>query len=133
VRRLLPDPVVGALAGFVLGFLGSFSLDFVGVRGEGVVTVVLGALGAIIGCVVGVFFRGPPGRGKTVARWCAATAAVVGAVGFLAGFVGPMVLRPDSPQGPLLGILCTGPLGAIAGAVVGALIGLVVPGAPARR
>jgi len=34
---------------------------------------------------------------------------VVGVVSFLAGFVGPIILRPDSNQGPLLGIFITGP------------------------
>ncbi len=42
-------------------------------------------------------------------------------------FVGPIVLSPDSPQGPLLGIFVTGPLGALAGAILGAIIGLLVP------
>jgi len=59
-----------------------------------------------------------------LARWC---------VAFLAGFVGPMVLRPDLPQGPLLGIFFTGPLGAIAGAILGAVVGLLVPSTSARR
>ncbi len=58
---------------------------------------------------------------------------VVGVVSFLAGFVGPIILRPDSPQGPLLGIFFTGPLGAFAGAVLGVLIGLLVPAAPAQN
>jgi len=58
---------------------------------------------------------------------------VVGVISFLAGFVGPIILHPDSPQGPLLGIFFTGPLGALAGAVAGATIGLLVPVAPARH
>ena len=45
------------------------------------------------------------------------------AVAFLAGFVGPILLTPGSPQGPLLGIFITGPLGALAGAVLGLIIG----------
>jgi hypothetical protein len=51
----------------------------------------------------------------------------------LIGFAGPIILDPNSPQGPLLGIFFTGPLGALAGAVLGAVIGLLVPGAPAQR
>lgn len=34
-----------------------------------------------------------------------------GAVGFAIGFFGPMIFVPESNQGPLLGILYTGPLG----------------------
>jgi hypothetical protein len=58
---------------------------------------------------------------------------VVGVISFLAGFVGPIILDPNSPQGPLLGIFFTGPLGAIVGAVAGAIIGLLVPAAHAHR
>ena len=48
-------------------------------------------------------------------------AIVTGAIGFLAGFVGPLILHPGSPQGPLLGIFFTGPLGVLTGAVGGAV------------
>jgi hypothetical protein len=44
---------------------------------------------------------------------------VVGAVGFVVGFFGPMVWAPDANQGPLLGLFITGPLGFVAGAVGG--------------
>jgi len=46
-------------------------------------------------------------------RW----ALVLGAVGFAAGFFGPMVLSPESNLGPIIGILVSGPGGAIAGAI----------------
>ncbi len=45
----------------------------------------------------------------------------MGAVGFVAGFFGPIVLNPEANQGPLLGLLITGPGGAIAGLVLGVL------------
>ena len=45
----------------------------------------------------------------------------IGAIAFFAGFIGPMLVAPDSPQGPLLGILYTGP----AGTVLGILWGIV--------
>ncbi len=133
MRRLLPDPFVGALAGFTLGFLASFSLTSLGVDVSGWPAIGLGVLGAIVGCTVGAFLHGPAGRARTVARWCATMAVVVGVVGFLAGFVGPILLRPDLPQGPLLGIFFTGPLGTLAGALVGALAGLLVPAVPAQH
>jgi hypothetical protein len=44
----------------------------------------------------------------------------VGGVAFAIGFFGPMIVAPEANQGPLLGILITGPLGAVAGLVVGA-------------
>jgi hypothetical protein len=49
-------------------------------------------------------------------------ALVVGTVGFVAGFFGPMILNPSANQGPMLGIFITGP----GGAVLGFLGGLVV-------
>jgi hypothetical protein len=46
-------------------------------------------------------------------------ALVVGAIGFVGGFFGPIVFAPDANQGPLLGIFITGPLGAVLGAIGG--------------
>ena len=51
--------------------------------------------------------------------------AAVGAVGFLLGFVGPMIFSPESNQGPLLGIFFTGPLGFFLGAIGGYVYWLV--------
>ncbi|HBH04538.1 MAG TPA: hypothetical protein DDZ42_21935 [Candidatus Rokubacteria bacterium] len=56
-------------------------------------------------------------------------AIVVGAIGFCAGFVGPILLTPEANQGPLLGIFVTGPLGF----VLGGLGGLVYWLARGRR
>jgi hypothetical protein len=43
----------------------------------------------------------------------------LGLTGFIAGFLGPIVLNPDANQGPMLGLFITGPGGAIAGLVLG--------------
>ena len=47
-------------------------------------------------------------------------AVVTGAIGFTAGFFGPIIFMPGANQGPLLGLFITGPLGVVAGAVGGA-------------
>src|SRR5262249_53127379 len=47
-------------------------------------------------------------------------AFVVGAIGFVGGFFGPIIFTPDANQGPLLGLLITGPLGFLLGGVGGA-------------
>ena len=52
---------------------------------------------------------------RSVGYW----ALVVGALGFVGGFFGPMLLAPGANQGPLLGVLITGPLGVVAGAIGG--------------
>ena len=53
-------------------------------------------------------------------------AIVTGAVGFCAGFFGPIILTPEANQGPLLGIFFTGPLGFLLGGVGGGVYWLVV-------
>jgi hypothetical protein len=46
-------------------------------------------------------------------------ALLVGGIGFCAGFFGPLIFAPEANQGPLLGILITGPLGFLLGAAGG--------------
>lgn len=57
----------------------------------------------------------------------------LGLTGFLSGFVGPMILDPDANQGPLVGILITGPGGVLAGLVLGVLFALRPVPASFRR
>ena len=52
-------------------------------------------------------------------------ALVVGGIGFVGGFFGPMIFAPDANQGPLLGLFITGPLGFVLGGAGGCLYGLV--------
>jgi hypothetical protein len=51
-------------------------------------------------------------------------AVVLGGLGFVAGFFGPMIFAPDANQGPLLGIFITGPGGGLLGALAGWLVWL---------
>lgn len=46
-------------------------------------------------------------------------ALVLGLIGFVLGFVGPMIVTPDANQGPMLGIFITGPLGFVLGLLAG--------------
>jgi len=55
---------------------------------------------------------------------------LLGAVGFAAGFFGPMLFAPESNQGPLVGILISGPAGALLGLVLLGACTLI--GVPAR-
>lgn len=52
---------------------------------------------------------------------------LLGVIGFLGGFIGPIVFTPEANQGPLLGIFITGPLGFLAGLVGGAVFALRRP------
>lgn len=51
-------------------------------------------------------------------------AFLIGTIGFLAGFIGPIIFMPDANQGPLFGILISGPLSFLIGLVYGAARGL---------
>jgi hypothetical protein len=48
-------------------------------------------------------------------------AVVTGAIGFVAGFFGPLLFAPDANQGPLLGLFITGPLGFLLGGIGGGI------------
>ncbi len=47
---------------------------------------------------------------------------VVGGIAFLAGFIAPIILKPQANQGPLLGIFITGPAGFVLGTAVAVAI-----------
>ena len=64
--------------------------------------------------------QGARGCGTSLA-YALAGAVLFGFIGFIIGFVGPIVFTPQANQGPLLGIFITGPAGAVIGFIVGAL------------
>ncbi len=51
--------------------------------------------------------------------WVALGVLTMGSVGFMAGFIGPIIMTPSANQGPLLGIFFTGPLGVVLGLALG--------------
>ncbi len=63
---------------------------------------------------------------QTPVRSCGRTVALFALSGFLAGFLGPMVLSPDSNIGPIIGILFSGPAGAVLG-VIACLLARLAP------
>lgn len=46
-------------------------------------------------------------------------ALMLGGLGFIIGFLGPMIVAKDTSQGPLVGVFMTAPLGIILGAIGG--------------
>ena len=52
-------------------------------------------------------------------------AVVLGSIGLVVGFIGPVILDPSAAQGPLAGLFVTGPLGAILGTLLGVICTLV--------
>ena len=49
-------------------------------------------------------------------------ALLLGGLGFVIGFLGPMIVAKDTSQGPLVGVFIAAPLGLILGAVGGYII-----------
>ncbi|MCX4189771.1 hypothetical protein [Methylophaga sp. OBS3] len=47
---------------------------------------------------------------QSLLGWTLAGSLLLGLIGFVAGYFGPMLLAPDAPQGPLLGVFVTGPM-----------------------
>jgi len=64
--------------------------------------------------------------------WIATGAFMLGTIGFLIGFFGPMQFHPGANQGPMLGIFITGPGGTLLGAVLGGWLRIARPEWPAR-
>ena len=50
--------------------------------------------------------------------------AITGLVSFVAGFYAPLYFGRESPQGPLFGIVMSGPAGAIIGCVIGLVLSI---------
>jgi hypothetical protein len=118
--------IVGGAIGFCIGpVTGSMLAAIAMGSSENPTTAEFGryggmAVGLIGGTLLGLYLGGHP----IAARWSLGMGVAIGGVAFLAGFAGPILLTPDSPQGPLLGIFVTGPLGFLAGAVAGLAIGM---------
>ena len=124
--RDIAQTLFGGLVGFALGALTTMGINMVtGLHLEGWPTFG----GAMVGAVIGGWVAR---QGGAIAAWCAGMTIGVGGIAFACGFFGPIILHPDSPQGPLLGIFITGPLGAAVGALLGIGIGAVRRGSSVR-
>jgi MFS family permease len=123
-RRLLPDPVVGAFLGFIVGYLAANSFSYLGVDAPRFLSLACGVFGAVGGCVLGLLRQGLPGRGKAVGWWSATMTISVGIVSLVIGFICCMLFLPGNLS-PLLAFFVIGPLGAVLGIACGLFIGLV--------
>ncbi len=79
-------------------------------------TVVALIAGIIIGAVMVYGSGGRKGSDfEPILFWGVA----IGGICFIAGFIGPLYIGPESPQGPLFGIFMSGPGGALLGCTIG--------------
>jgi hypothetical protein len=83
-------------------------------------------LALILAAGIGVFLWKKTGSiSDSQAKYILLGGIIVGAIGFIAGFIGPIIFYPSSNQGPLLGIFITGPIGFLAGLIGGGIYGLI--------
>jgi hypothetical protein len=85
----------------------------------------LGSLAAAVWSARYTWRRTDDARDGGVLAMTLGGALIVGGVGFVGGFFGPMIFAPDANQGPLLGLFVTGPLGFLLGGAGGFVYGLV--------
>jgi len=92
-------------------------------RGFDLIAAMLVALAATLAWLGWWFVFGGWRAVQARFRWALLGGIVVGGLGFIIGFFGPLLWAADANQGPLLGIFITGPIGFVIGAVGGALLG----------
>jgi hypothetical protein len=113
--------VVSVLAYFVANQLGFWMLG-ASAGGQAFVAsaiaIPIGLAGAVAAWRLPVWTGRATLQPSTVAA-VSQGALIVGAIGFVGGFFGPIIFAPEANQGPLLGIFITGPLGALLGAIGG--------------
>src|SRR4051794_29172275 len=114
MRRIIPDALVGAFAGFALGGLVAISLAAPGLTPERAPydPFTFGLAGAAVGAALGTLLRIAEHPVTRLARWCVAMAALFGIVGLLAAYAGPTDGLPG-------GLALAGPFGVMLGAVAG--------------
>src|SRR5258708_7762025 len=130
----------GVATFYLVGLFGAAILSIVL---PAIVSALLGFLGSAAGAVLVARYvsRSPDllseaqsesgARVPSLLESAAKGAVVLGGIGFCAGFLGPMLLWPESNQGPLLGIFVAGPLGVVVGAVCGYVHNIRQPSGPA--
>lgn len=79
-------------------------------------------LALLIASGIGVFLWKKSGRiSESLATYIFKGGIIVGAIGFVLGFIGPIIIDPSANQGPLLGIFITGPIGFLIGLIGGGI------------
>jgi len=92
-------------------------------RGFDLVAAMLVALAATLAWLGWWFVFGGWRTVEARLKWALLGGIILGGIGFIIGFFGPLLWAPDSNQGPLPGIFVTGPIGFVIGAVGGAVLG----------
>ena len=81
-------------------------------------------IGTISLYCIGFALKGDTPGFKLVVKYSLIGGLIVGGVGFILGFFGPIIFHPEANQGPLLGIFITGPSGFVLGVMGGLVYGI---------
>ena len=113
--------VILSLLGSVITFVSvSFILKFLYFKEIGTQYRILGSI--FLGLTVFmVLWFNSRANFKSLSIFIITGGIVVGMIGFLIGFIGPILINSSANQGPLLGIFVTGPIGYLVGLIGGAI------------
>jgi hypothetical protein len=117
--QMLARIVFGLIGLAAAGLALVFAVELAAGRPDFLLAVFMAVAGVI--AFLGLWFAVRGGEPEVRAQMGTALkgGVILGILGFVGGFFGPMILTPDANQGPLLGIFITGPLGFVLGSVAG--------------
>jgi uncharacterized YccA/Bax inhibitor family protein len=106
------------VASYIFVYWVPFSL----IPGAHKIELIPNAISLLIAILIGIFLWKKTGNiSNSLSSYILAGGIIIGAIGFILGFFGPIILNPTANQGPLLGIFITGPIGFIFGLFGGGL------------
>jgi hypothetical protein len=110
---------------FIFWGLGSYIMALIPLNNELSLTLT-DLLSALYAILIGYFVWKKSGvKSNSLTIYVLLGAFRVGAIGFILGFFGPMIFAPSVNQGPLLGLLYTGPLSFVLGLIIGFISWLI--------
>ncbi len=109
---------------FLISFLAGFIVLFFLTTIISIFTLKSDLVSALISLPFAFFIAWTTWRsvlGNDIGIWfyCLSGALLIGAISFIIGFIGPMLIAAGGNQGPMLGLFITGPIGIIVGAIAG--------------
>lgn len=107
---------------FVASFFFIYWLPFSLIPGAREIATLPEVVSLILAIAIGVFvWKKTSTTIDSLASHILVGGIIVGAIGFISGFFGPIIFNWGGNQGPLFGIFFTGPLGFMIGLISGAI------------
>lgn len=115
--------VLSAVVAVMMTFYAALALGGQVRGGFDPIGAALGAVAGTVGWLAWWFaLRGDRPEHRARMRLALLGGFILGGIGFVLGFFGPLVIAPDANQGPLLGIFITGPAGFVVGTLAGTFV-----------